>query len=95
MPFTPSETSAEIERLIKKLERDKEILAGQEGDAAAERRRSRNIGLRKRPPTEAASTKRDTDPALFAPHGAAGQMQSIARHNQYESLRDFALVGYL
>jgi hypothetical protein len=25
---------------------------------------------------------------LFAPHGEAGAMQSIARHNQYESLRD-------
>jgi hypothetical protein len=25
---------------------------------------------------------------LFAPHGEAGPMQSIAQHNQYESLRD-------
>jgi hypothetical protein len=48
-----------------------------------------------RPPAEASLTKRDADSMLFAPHGAAAQMQSIARHHQYESLRDSGLVGYL
>jgi hypothetical protein len=45
--------------------------------------------------TEAALTERDADSMLFAPDGLAGLMQSIARHHQYESLRDTGWVGYL
>jgi hypothetical protein len=40
-------------------------------------------------------TERDADSMLFAPYDAAGPMQSIARHHQYESLRDSGLVGDL
>jgi hypothetical protein len=39
--------------------------------------------------------ERDADTALLAPRDMAGQMQSIARYNQYETLGDPDLVGYL
>ena len=37
----------------------------------------------------------DADSKLTAPNGAAGQMQSVAGHHQYESVRDSGLAGYL
>jgi len=39
--------------------------------------------------------ERDADPVLVAPHGSAGQMQPISRHNQHESLGDSGLAVYL
>jgi hypothetical protein len=32
---------------------------------------------------------------LFAPHGTAWQLQSIARHNQHKPPREFGSAGYL
>jgi hypothetical protein len=40
-------------------------------------------------------TERDADTALLAPRDVAGPMQSIARYNQYEFLRNADLVGHL
>jgi hypothetical protein len=42
-----------------------------------------------------ALNERDADSKLAAPNGAAGHMQSVARHYQYEFLRDSGLAGYL
>jgi hypothetical protein len=63
--------------------------------AAGTGRRRTNVQPLQMPQTKAASSERDADSMLTAPHDAAGQMQSVTRRHQYESLRDSGLIEYL